>query len=1781
MVIRKSNKRVRNNHAKKTRPVVRYNNNNNRQNHAETQDGGMILGFDGPVTEISQHNIREIINRLFVGICGVASTKGDDFLAGIGGIMYADIGGTLTKISGKTNEYMLETPVGIERDGRRSDKPVYSNPATNTFLLTPSEAELTEYKKQAATVNKQIWDGSIIDMIYDGKMGEVNGLLDSVGDRKIKFSIATSTTLSIGKIKDFLAARHTLLYVASRSPAADTAMVEALIRHGCIVNQPNPPRVGKKNNGVRSHDWTSGANVTPIWGAVKTMCGVVEVSQDIITRKKELVITLIRYDANVQAIHPTGDRIRAFIVENKPNIFVNDRHFETYFTSRAPLLDTHSGASGWTEHNGWTAENVVKLQNVTKYTRKGVTGNADYVTHQYPISKYDDLPKIESVAAEYNKRMIAEAKRVLQCLETPVDSGVDVYGALCFGIHMNDLRRVFFKANCNAVFSKFNEANGKNKQLDVEPTMDTHTHSSTIELPLKGQICFSERHKWGVSDDPDKMESVMYAACRSPFTTPDTIDKLIKLGFGVDVPNRLPRGRSAADTNFGSTPLHGVVERLRQASSQQNKHAEVANCVSIIRLLQQAGANVDAINNMIIGGQVSKMTAKQEFDNFAVEGNPHKYDITTVGGLLTTRVEKSLKWNLTTQSLANFYDGTKCTFTYNQGHHANPKYTDDYVNMTITSPSGGHGVEPTGAQLVITHTLVGSATSKFASKLGSAKTIDAALSAAAPTVAPIKATAPVTSSTAAPTVADPKRVETSAVIDTKHLVYKAQLHEIIKRLNKKLGVTDDTTYGWTPYYKDSHDPTGDKPNNPIEKMATKAYSSFSDVMTVALKFFSAGIDVLEYGKTVTPNSDGTPNFKVWVAPMLLTQEFVKARTAEIKDMESKAKDAEEIISAHIYARNLRQSDGKKDSFYDPMENYFKEEFPLYSDNLIMLMAYLHGLYRIDRNNSEWGFNTEDRHNVRGNLEKRIDHELNIQNDIFFKSLIYNFGNGREQEFGFSNTLIGFILNTKYESEQHARDAISALLERMNLHTDDNFYPYQPYMTGKPNTNPWQILIYSPLKMLSKSTGVWKWQSDDGNKWTRFDQNQEPATLLEAAFKSGQPKVEYQAKGWTFDLQRMTQTSSVGDQSSRGIFRQITGTTSVAAVPAGSVATSLASSGLVATAAPSAASGLAAPSAATSPLSVDQFCTIAYKATADAEIIAAIESGRASQVGTGFVTGDRGTGNTALYCACRSPKTTAYSIRRMVEELGLDVNLQNSGNKSTPLHGLVERLKGASSSAASATSAAATTAFSSEYDNIHAIMLFLVTEKQANIALENTVHNGGTALKEFNLFKTAGGLSDDQQLTITALVTPPGVPGTAATAVSSSAAAPKVAAAAAAAAATARDALERLVTSAYLQALRDVIAPQFAQVKDMLTTNGNTTWGPYINAVMSSITDTAAGKIATFKQAFKDVIGIAKKLKATTVGDIDAEYAKIVQTVPTGSKASFTIVGPFIDGKYALKSNLARNSIVQVASQFDFLESMTPEYTEITLYPWDPTQGPGSSMASLEALILRDAAIKPTTPDGELQPLGQQPIFDRFKQQNWYKNGYLTPHRVNSEPDLLKAANSITDNIGTLKILAQESNPEFGKGPCIQVFSAAPSYQGEAFQLSPPVEGSAGAQICEILVLAQYMSIAKLAVIKSIADPSKRVNLHLTAVGQGAFNNPPYLYNKFITAVWEIVKPFNVSVYMHVYGDPGQGSGDNNPVFIDRVTALNNLFTMIDPSAKTASGSKLPKLSAEKFISWPD
>lgn len=106
---------------------------------------------------------------------------------------------------------------------------------------------------------------------------------------------------------------------------------------------------------------------------------------------------------------------------------------------------------------------------------------------------------------------------------------------------------------------------------------------------------------------------------------------------------------------------------------------------------------------------------------------------------------------------------------------------------------------------------------------------------------------------------------------------------------------------------------------------------------------------------------------------------------------------------------------------------------------------------------------------------------------------------------------------------------------------------------------------------------------------------------------------------------------------------------------------------------------------------------------------------------------------------------------------------------------------------------------------------------------------------------------------------------------------------------------------------------------------------------------------------------------------------------------------------------------------------------------------------------------------------------------------------------------------------------------LQVFSAAPSYQG---QVQPKV-GSVDAELCDLIVSTQYEAIAKMAVIRSAENQSnsnlsQNIFVHLTLVGQGVFNNPPSIMETAFKKVAEIVRGYpHIYVVIHGYNEADQ------------------------------------------------
>jgi hypothetical protein len=253
--------------------------------------------------------------------------------------------------------------------------------------------------------------------------------------------------------------------------------------------------------------------------------------------------------------------------------------------------------------------------------------------------------------------------------------------------------------------------------------------------------------------------------------------------------------------------------------------------------------------------------------------------------------------------------------------------------------------------------------------------------------------------------------------------------------------------------------------------------------------------------------------------------------------------------------------------------------------------------------------------------------------------------------------------------------------------------------------------------------------------------------------------------------------------------------------------------------------------------------------------------------------------------------------------------------------------------------------------------------------------------------------------------------------------------------------------------------------------------------------------------------------------------------PRRESATFHIVQGVDALILSSSDKYAENSIIQVASQFNFLESKTENYTGIEKYIEDQTQGPRASLGSLAALMIRDFYFRDKDNNA-----------DFFIFSGCYSGGYFMPYLKN-KTEQNRIYRALKTNIGNLRILAQWGIPYKGRPPLLQIFTAAPSYQDSR----TPDPGSVGEKICQLLVEAQYRAVAQIAVMRSLVLGG-RVNLHLTLVGQGAFNNPETVLKSALKAVHKTVACYNVDVYIHGYGD-------NDVKKISRNLPLDNINTI--------------------------
>ncbi len=259
--------------------------------------------------------------------------------------------------------------------------------------------------------------------------------------------------------------------------------------------------------------------------------------------------------------------------------------------------------------------------------------------------------------------------------------------------------------------------------------------------------------------------------------------------------------------------------------------------------------------------------------------------------------------------------------------------------------------------------------------------------------------------------------------------------------------------------------------------------------------------------------------------------------------------------------------------------------------------------------------------------------------------------------------------------------------------------------------------------------------------------------------------------------------------------------------------------------------------------------------------------------------------------------------------------------------------------------------------------------------------------------------------------------------------------------------------------------------------------------------------------------------------------------PKPENGQCIIKDTYFDALY-LYRHFPDESIVQVASQFNALESPGNYFSPVMNWIYDPSQGPRASVQAVASAKHRESAyLKGKLPDMFTNLINEFGDKENIKFPNYfYKEGYLQlfvgeqkDNLKKFKDNLRKFSEFLKDNIGNLGFNAQWTlcGPQ-GKRQ-FQVFSAAPSFQGHPIDWDKD-EGQEKneikeiyKEICETLVVAQYKAIAQVACIISVLT-GKKQTLVLTSVGQGWFGNPPSVLEKAKEVVKQEVEGYNVDVY---------------------------------------------------------
>ncbi len=209
-----------------------------------------------------------------------------------------------------------------------------------------------------------------------------------------------------------------------------------------------------------------------------------------------------------------------------------------------------------------------------------------------------------------------------------------------------------------------------------------------------------------------------------------------------------------------------------------------------------------------------------------------------------------------------------------------------------------------------------------------------------------------------------------------------------------------------------------------------------------------------------------------------------------------------------------------------------------------------------------------------------------------------------------------------------------------------------------------------------------------------------------------------------------------------------------------------------------------------------------------------------------------------------------------------------------------------------------------------------------------------------------------------------------------------------------------------------------------------------------------------------------------------------------------------------------NSVRQVASQFNSGESPDRHLTHPKEFQFDHTQGPAeqqtSFCAALSRWVYRDQC-------DSLSLLKSYPEFERYFD---YQFGYLTPKKGVEAQGLafLKA------HVHEIKLNVQQVGIDGTRHSVIQVLNAGLALGPYDFAREERTEAGNKiiAEMCAVVLKAQYEAVAAVAVREARINPEKRIPLCLTLVGAGVFSNDVDAVRNAISAACDFVEKSGVN-----------------------------------------------------------